>query len=211
VILPGIGGVLVKGTQFPSRRGSVQVSTQSSGTSFAPTIPTHQADDVILVFVAYSVSGPPFGPANISGSAGWTEVAEAQNSGGTRGIALYSRLATGSSHTITITNNNNSDINAHVYVLQYASGTVLASTADGNDPPNRTTTWGSDLTLWFAAMTNTGSAGPATVPTGFTDGVQDTAPTFTTVNKQDSSSSLDPSAFESKSGALTMTVAVKPA
>lgn len=207
-ILPGIGSLMVKSSPFPILRGSAQSSTQNSGTSFSPTLPAHQAGDVLVVVVGY-VCDPT--PRNISAT-GWTELAERHDSTDTNGIAVYYLLATGSSHTITITNGNNAKINAHAYVLQYADGIVEASSLSGFDPPSLSPSWGSDSTFWMVGLVcgGTGSQ-PSAGPSGFSNGIQDTGPTLSTLDKTDNSATLDPGIYTAPgSNPVCVTIAVKP-
>lgn len=207
MILPGIGGIFAgySGT-IPVIIGSAQVSSQTSGTSFAPTLPSHTIGDVLLVFVSYH------GHTNIS-AAGWTEEDETVRDPLTPdvGVALYSLTATGTSHTITITNNNNEAIIAHAYKVRNSAGGVEATAAASNDPPSQTASWGAGNALWFAAMASVASSTP---PTGFggtveTTGVGSSGISLITCNKTDTVATLNPVAFSGGGQGCTITAVVQ--
>lgn len=203
MILPGIGLAVVKGAGYPSIRGSVQVSTQIAGSTFSPTLPSHSIGDLLLVFFGYSQSSG-------MSATGWTE--QIETTSGNNGLALYSRVATGS-HAITIdiaTSIADSRYIAHAYVISGTDGTISKSSAANIDPPSVSPSWGSDLTYWIAVAST--SSAPATGPTGFGNSVQTTnGITLTTMDKNDNSATLNPTAFGAAgSNPVTMTVAVKP-
>jgi hypothetical protein len=206
---------------FPSVRGSVAVSSQNSGTSFVPTIPTHSAGNIILVFVSYKGAGSGvahgFPAAAVTASAGWTEKAQAQNTNDTNqangGIALFSRTATTSSHSITITNSNDSNIIAHVYVIQGGSS-VEASVTTAKDPPSLSPSWGTDFTYWIAAEEEGDGGTTGVVPTGFSNTVQTSSgnAALTTCDRNEVTATQDPSAFSGGGldDSCVMTVGVRP-
>lgn len=196
--LPVLGALLTPTANPPSISGTVSLSSQASGTSFVVTIPAHIAGDVLVVFVAYD------GGTDITASAGWTIEVQDNTS---RGIALFTRTATAAGHTLTITNNNNSDIVAHAYAFTGAQGDVDASIVAGNDPPNHTNGWGSIGNLWFAA--HNVSAGLA--PLGFANVETSSsgAARLITCRKDDDAATLNPTAF-SDSGTHSITACVRP-
>jgi hypothetical protein len=222
VSLPILGSAIAGGGRaYPSIRGSVQASTQASGGSFVPTIPTHSAGNIILVFVAYK--GPGSGVASgfpavaVTASAGWTEKAQTQNTDDTNtkngGIALFSRTATTSSHSITITNTNGNEIVVNVYVIQGGSSVEAAAAVTGSDPPSLSPSWGTDFTYWLAANENGGGFAPGVVPTGFSNTVQTTQgnSVLTTCDKNEVTATQDPSAFTGAADrSCSITAAVRP-
>jgi hypothetical protein len=207
-VIPGTASAIAGSTQTtPVNRGSVQVSTQNSGSTFSPTMPAHQAGDVLLVFAHVELDNSP---SNLSAT-GWTKKAEVQDTGAQRDLALFVKTATNSSTTISISNPNNKHAIAHVYALQFASGTVSAQTAQNQDPPSLTASWGYGANLWFAACISANT--PGVIPTGFGDEVQTTisvAGTLTTCDKADQTNTLDPSEFTGGQSA-TLTAVVQAA
>jgi hypothetical protein len=216
VSFPVLGSAIAASSKaFPLLRGSVQVSSQTSGASFAPTIPTHSSGNVILVVVAYEAADHGSLPVALGSPAGWTKKYELLGSAiGDCGMALFTRTATTSAHTISIPNSNGQGAVAHVYVLQNAQGTVDATGTSGNNPPSQTTSWGSDLNYWLVAEACTNS-GPTVGPTGFGNSVQTNPGTtqiyLTTMDKNDTSATLDPSAFTGGTAAAqSATIVVRP-
>jgi hypothetical protein len=210
MILPGIGAIFAgyNGT-IPVLRGTAQVSTQASGTSFAPTMPTHFAGDVLLVFVSYA------GHTNVSAGGSWAEEAQAVRNPSTPdvGIALFSLTATGSAHTITVSNGNNDVIIAHAYAVRNSAGGVEAASSATNDPPSLSPSWGSGNAIWFAAGALTVS-GPAAPPTRFGDSVKTDgtggATSLFTCDKSDTVGTLNPAAFTGGGQGATITAVVQP-
>ena len=204
---PVLGALLTPTAQPPSISGSVQTTSQVSGTSLAPTIPAHIAGNVLMVFVAC------IGGTALTASAGWTEEAQSGALAANR-LALFTRTATAPGHTITITNNNNSGLTVHAYVLQGAQGDVDATAlANSGDPPSHTNGWGAIGNLWFAGCTvSTGSA-----PTGFINATATTIGSgggkidLTTCTKIDDAATLNPSAFSAGGGAdASITACARP-
>lgn len=209
MILPGIGAAIAAGAiQYPVERGTIQVTTDS-GTPFAPTLPTHTAGDVLLVFCTSKGSSSP-------AASGWTKKAEIAtgSADSDHQLTLFTKTAASSSETISITGLSGSTHAAHAYALANSNGSVEAATSATIDPPNLAPSWGATLTFWLVAAVS--ATAPASGPTGFTDGVQtDTGGAegvLTTLDKEDSSASLNPAAFSSGgANPVTMTVAVRPA
>lgn len=207
MILPGVGTAVLSGSgaSYPITRGSVQVSTDTGSSDFSPTLPTHAVGDTLLVFCTAK------GSATLSAT-GWTKKAEISSLAADAGnlLTLFTKTATTTSETITISGFNGGTHAAHAYAIAGGNG-VEAATAANIDPPNLAPSWGAALNLWLVAA-STFSA-PASGPAGFTHGVQTSATeNLTTLDKEDSSSSLNPATF-SDGGAnpATMTVAVRPA
>jgi hypothetical protein len=176
------------------------------------------------VFVSYK--GPPnpgaplahgFPAVAVTASAGWTEKAQTQNTNDTAsvngGLALFSRTATTSSHTITVTNSNNNDIIAHVYVIQGGSS-VEASSGTGKDPPSLSPTWGTAFTYWLAVEEEGDGGTPGAVPTGFSNTVQTSSSnaTLTTCDRNEVAATQNPTAFTGggTDDSCVMTVGVRP-
>jgi hypothetical protein len=173
-------------------------------------MPTHQAGDILLVFVMAESAA---GGSDLTASAGWSQVAQAYGLGGNPPrLALFTKKAANSSQSITITNTNDRQTIAHVYALEFASGTVAATGASSADPPSLTAPWGYASTLWLVACY--GSSGtPLIPPAGWGDAVQTSANnrSLTTADKADSSATLDPATFTGSGGVVTLTAAVQPA
>lgn len=128
-----------------------------------------QANDILIAFAA--ADGNP----SMSWPAGWTEIKdEAGNGSAVRaGVAWY-RAAGGESGTITLTLTASEGVAARILCVRHASTStapevstgVSASGANGGDPDSlNPANWGSEPTLWIAAMANDGdvavTAGPA--------------------------------------------------
>ena len=216
-MLPGLGGAIAAaGSATPTLRGTVQTSSQTSGGTFAVTIPTHAAGDVLVALCNYK------NLVAVTPSAGWTEAVQLANSGGgppnDGGIVAYYRTATGSAHTLTITNSNGNNIVGHAYVLVGAQGAVSATAANGIDPPSHTPSWGAGPSFWIAANGANQPNAPTGGPTGFGNSVQTisgaTNAALSTLDKADSSATLDPSAFTGPGMAAvaqsSITLAVRP-
>jgi hypothetical protein len=206
-VIPGLGSAVAGSTQTtPVIRGAAQISSQSSGSTFSPILPTHVAGDVLLVFASAQHGA---GSADLTAS-GWSVAAQVTTSGGGR-LALFYKTAPNSSQTITINNAANKPASAIAYALKFAGGGVTASGAAGADPPSVTASWGFAANFWMVASSAT-SGLSITAPTGFGDVVQANTETggdalLTTADKADGSATLDPSAFGGgPSGSLTAVV-----
>lgn len=197
----------------PVLRGSVQVSSQASGTSFNPTLPAHQSGDIIAVVVSYNGNGA----VNVTPSGGWTQETQRRSTNDKSCLAVFSRTATGSAHTITITNNNNLQISAHVYVLRQA-GDIDAASATDRDPPSLAPSWGVDNHYWIAvAATAGGSSLPASGPTGFGNSVQtdNNFSSLSTLDRVQYVSPQNPDTFSGGGGAsatndVSATIGIRP-
>ena len=212
-MLPGLGGAIAASTKPAAAiRGTVQTSSQVTGASLAVTMPTHQSGDVLVVLACYRDG------VAVTPSAGWTEAVQLADSASGGGTVAYYRLASGSTHTLTITNTNAREIAAHAYALTGGQGAVSATAATGADPPSHTPSWGGGGNFWIAANgTNVGNA-PTAGPTGFVNSVQTDGgggnAVMSTLNKADDSAVLDPSAFTgagmNAAGQVSITLAVRP-
>lgn len=205
MILPGIGGfVPVMGGIEPSVF-VIRASSQESGTTFTPTVaPLASGTTLLVAIVSYR------GNTNISAGAGWTEVTQV-NAGALGGIALFSRVPTGSD-TLTISNANNSSITAHVYVITSSGATVLGASVTGGDPPSLTATWTTANTFWLAGVSHSATA--PTAPVGFGHTLDTSAQAdarLTTADRVDSSATVDPATFTGGGTLIaSLTVAVQP-
>lgn len=205
---PILGGLLSAASGISAMIRSSQSSSQTSGTTFAPTIPAHQAGDVILVFVA--AKGASSGMSVLT-AAGWTDRAQDINGGASRWarLALFTLTASGAAHTISIANGSNSNILAHVYVVKDVQGSVTGTAFVGDNPPSHTASWGSSGGLWFAACG--GGSAPSGFPFGFIDTLATTSDIgLGTCSKADAVATLDPTAFSTVSDAITITAVVRP-
>lgn len=200
------------GQIFPSLRGSVATSTQTSGATFSVTLPTHQANDWILVEV--SVESDDNSNVLSVNSGGFTEVGE--STGGVDvNIAVYAKQAAGSSETLVLNNSIGKPISAHAYAIKDGDGVEAAFTSsDTSNPPSLTASWGQMKNLWFVGGANGAGGNFSGAPSGFSGFTEngDLGAKTSSAYKEDEVATLNPGAFSGAGGGQEAgcTVVVRP-
>jgi hypothetical protein len=180
------------------------VSSQASGTSFAVTMPTHQAGDLLIAVVGFARSSN-----NLTASAGWSTVVSV-STGAFPCFFVFTKVAASSAETLTVTNNDNGQITAHVYAFSSGvtpEGTVSSVSAD---PPSYTASWGIDANLFMCGACSNSTTGSN--PTGYAG-----TATSTQINarlysglKASSSATDDPSTTGAAGSPDSFTIVISP-
>lgn len=193
---------------FPVRE-STATTAANPNTILSVTMPAGVVSgNLLLMYVASFAGRTPTTPT------GWTLEAGA----GSRYGSVFSRVSDGgegASEDIEFT-----EFSICVAIAERwsgASGNVEAAvgTADADDPPNLTPSWGSKDTAWTTAFTSVDTTPPATMPANYGNQVSiaGTLDTCLSVGRRELAATSDnPAAWTGYDTAhLTFTVAIEPA
>lgn len=215
------GGIFL----VPTVVGAVAATADAAdATSHVVTLPVPASgileDDLLIAFVA--MDGNP----SVSWPAGWTEIKdEAGNGSAVRVACAWKRAAGGESGSITVTTSASEGGAVHILCVRGAhpttapaistgaNGSTTSGDPDSLDPGN----WGTENTLWIAAVGNDGNVAINSGPTGYfgflnTRWANASGAGVATAIKRSAASSADPGAFTLASAEDTraFTVGVRP-
>ena len=187
----------------------------TTGTSHVLTMPAGiAAGDLLIAFFSSS------GPSTQTYSGSWAELYDMATGATLAGVGVWLTAAGGD--TLTVTSSISVDAMHVIYRIsgQHASSAPEAGTsATGNsanpDPPTLSPSWGSETTLWLAAMHH--DAGTISViPTNYTDSIKKDdagSPIIGTARRALTAASDDPGTFTVSAieAWVAQTVAVRPA
>lgn len=195
-------GIRPHGAAPGIRSYTQNASADDTSATFAVTLPTYSAGDLLVILVAMQASAN----RTFTTPAGWTELFNLpQTSGSLRRFACYSRRADGSEgSSVTITASAAGRFVGQSYAVagalgmpQFEVGAQVGSTTF--DPPLLTPLWGAAKNLWFASAAHQDAETLVSFPAGYDDGQQTIAQStyvrLSTALKTATAASDNPGAF----------------
>lgn len=190
----GLTGVVIAGENFSDSGNAVWLTTTpdpqgrpaidsrgdplavTNGTSNALDVPAHEAGDLLIAVASHDTSGA-------LAISGWTAITSANNGTACR-LAVFALLATGNSHTATLTGSNNDTVaqvfriaKGHHAVTDVSTDIRVGTAATGNNAaPNPPSVGSLTATVPYLVLAIAGSDDdddtPSYAPSGYTPELQ---------------------------------------